>query len=78
MATQSESHAARARPCTASILDAVSSSVESALLTEAQQHALDMLCAEARALCAADREDDARRTMKIALSLIAGGPPAKD
>ena len=78
MTTESLSYAAISRPCAATILDAVSQSVESALLTEAQQHALDMLCVEVRKLCALDKQDDARRTLKIALSLIAGGPPVQD
>jgi hypothetical protein len=60
------------------MLEAISHSVGSAVLTEAQQHSLDMLCAEVGKLCALGRQDDARRTLKIALSLIAGGPPVKD
>lgn len=60
------------------MLESAYHSVASALLSENQRLALDDLCAQADALCAADRADDARRVMKLALSLIACGPPVKD
>ena len=65
-------------PCAATVLEAACRSVGSALLTEAQQQALDTLFAEVNELCARNREADARRTMKVALSLIAGGPPVAE
>ena len=66
------------KPCVATMVDSIVNSVESALLTESQQHALDALCTEVRELFALGLEDDAKRTMKVALSLVACGPPVRD
>ena len=61
----------------ATMVDRIVNSVESAMLTEAQLHALDSLCADVTELLAHGREDDARRTMRVAMSLLAGGPPVE-
>lgn len=63
-------------PSVVKVMEAVCRSVGSARLTEAQQRSLDWLCAEVKQLCALGREADARRRLKLALSLVSGGPPA--
>jgi hypothetical protein len=60
------------------VLEAACVSVQSALLSEAQQRSLDSLRVEVRELCAMNQEADARRTMQLALCLIAAGPPAME
>ena len=57
-------------------MDTVRRSVGGAMLTESQQHSLDTLRAEAEQLARFGRRDEALRTLRLAMSIIAAGPPA--
>lgn len=62
----------------AAAIDGACASVQSALLTDAQYHALDALRTEIKSLCALERHSEARSVLTVALALIAGGPPTAE
>ena len=56
--------------------EAVCKSARCAMLTDAQAAILESLRTDVRQLFARGRDADARRTIKLAVSMIAAGPPA--
>lgn len=58
------------------LMEAVRRSAGSALLTDAQHHALDALRAEAERLAGSGRREEALRALRLATLMIASGPPA--
>lgn len=49
-----------------------------ALLTDAQFRDLETLCSEVNQLCARGLVEDAAAVVRLAISLVGGGPPAKE
>lgn len=76
MSTQTLGSSGSAGCVAARSFETICESVRCALLTDAQAAALDSLRADVGRLFAHGLDADAKRTIKVALALIAAGPPA--
>lgn len=59
-------------------MDDVCRSAGTALLTDSQLHALDAMRSKAEKLAGSGRRDEALRTLRLAVMMIASGPPAPE